>query len=373
MIEVIEVKSRRQRREFIEFPVKLYKGNPCFAPSLYLDEVKIFKKNYMYYETCEAICFNAYKDGVMAGRIQGILQRAHNEKTGGKRIRFTRFDVINDFEVAKALFDKLEEWGRSLGMDTVNGPMGFSDFEKEGMLIEGFDQMSTFEEQYNAPWYPEFMERLGYEKEVDWLEYQITLPEEDDHELEKMSDFIMRRYNLKFGKATSGRDFCAKYAKGFFNLIDESYKDIYGTVPFTEGQTKLMIENFRLIIDNRFAAVILDETGKVICLGLAFPNIAKALTKSGGHLNPVSIVKVLKSVRHPEVLDLGLIGVDPVWMNRGIACCVAAELKRLLREFKLDHLETNLNLEDNYAIINMWKRFGHKQNKRRRAYIKKIA
>jgi len=373
MIEVKEVKTRKQQKEFIEFPVNLYKGNPYFAPALYLDEVKIFKKNYMYYETCDAICYNAYKDGVMAGRIQGILQRAHNEKTGEKRIRFTRFDVIEDFEVAKALLESVENWGRSLGMEYVFGPMGFSDFEKEGLLVEGFDQMSTFEEQYNGPWYKDFLEKLGYEKEVDWLESVITLPENDDEELEKMSDFIMRRYNLRWGGHKSAKDFLDRYANGFFDLIDESYKDIYGTVPFTEGQKKLMIDNFRLIIDKRMCAVILDEKGKVICLGLAFPNIAKALQKSGGHLTPASIVKVLKSVRHPQVIDLGLIGVDPMWANKGIACCIAAALKNMMRELKVDHAETNLNLEDNYSILNMWKRFGHKQNKRRRAYIKKLA
>jgi len=372
MIEIKEVKSRRQQREFIEFPVKLYWGNPCFAPALYLDEVKIFKKNYMYYETCDAVCYNAYKDGKMAGRIQGILQRAHNEKTGEKRIRFTRFDVIEDFEVAKALLEKVEDWGRGLGMELINGPMGFSDFEKEGLLIEGFDQMSTFEEQYNGPWYQEYIERLGYQKEVDWVESIITLPEDGISELEKMSDFVMKRYNLRWGGSRSSGEFLRKYADGFFDLIDESYKNIYGTVPFTEGQKKLMIDNFRIIIDNRLVNVILDENGKVICLGLAFPNIAKALQKSGGHLTPLSIIRVLKTVRHPEVIDLGLIGVDPDWTNKGVSTCMAAAMAKTMKKLGVDHAETNLNLEDNYAILNMWKRFGHKQNKRRRAYIKKL-
>lgn len=374
MIEIVEALTRRQQREFIDFPNRLYKGNPCYVPALYLDEKKIFRKDYLYYDTCDAVYYNAYREGKMVGRISGILQKASNEKTGEKRVRFTRFDCIDDFEVAKALFGAVESWARGKGMDTVCGPLGFSDLEREGLLIDGFDQMNTFEEQYNAPYYQTFIEKLGYAKEVDWLEYRIFAPtEEEEAEMKKMSDFILRRYKLHFGESSSSKDFLRKYADGFFEILDKSYDQIYGTVPFTEGMKKLLMENFNLIIDNKHVAVILDENGKVVLMAICFPSIAKAMQVSDGHLTPKSIFKFLHDRSHPEVIDLGLIGVDPEWANRGVSVCVAYELARMLRIKGTEYAESNLNLEDNYAIQNLWKRFNAVQNKKRRAYVKKLA
>lgn len=259
-------------------------------------------------------------------------------------------------------------------MDTVCGPLGFSDLEREGLLIDGFDQMNTFEEQYNAPYYQTFIEKLGYAKEVDWLEYRIYAPtEEEEAEMKKMSDFILRRYKLHFGESSSSRDFLRKYADGFFEILDKSYDQIYGTVPFTEGMKKLLMENFNLIIDNKHVAVILDENGKVVLMAICFPSIAKAMQVSGGRLTPRSIFKFLHDRSHPEVIDLGLIGVDPEWANRGVSVCVAYELARMLRIKGTEYAESNLNLEDNYAIQNLWKRFNAVQNKKRRAYVKKLA
>lgn len=374
MIEIVEALTRRQQRDFMDFPNRLYKDNPCYVPALYMDEKKIFRKDYLYYDTCDAVYYNAYRDSKMVGRISGILQKASNEKTGEKRVRFTRFDCIDDFEVAKALFGAVESWARGKGMDTVCGPLGFSDLEREGLLIDGFDQMNTFEEQYNAPYYQTFIEKLGYAKEVDWLEYRIFAPtEEEEAEMKKMSDFILRRYKLHFGESSNAKDFLRKYADGFFEILDKSYDQIYGTVPFTEGMKKLLMENFNLIIDNRHAAVILDENGKVVLMAICFPSIAKAMKVSDGRLTPRSIFKFLHDRSHPEVIDLGLIGVDPEWANRGVSVCVAYELARMLRIKGTEYAESNLNLEDNYAIQNLWKRFNAVQNKKRRAYVKKLA
>ena len=373
MIEVLEVKTRRQRREFLDFPNRLYKGNPSFVPALYMDERKIFRKDYVYNDTCESAYYNAYRDGKIVGRISGIIQRASNEKRGEKRVRFTRFDCIEDFEVARALFETVERWARERGMDTVCGPLGFSDLEREGMLIEGFDQPSTYEEQYNAPWYPAFVERLGYVKEVDWTESQITAPTpEDQAEMQKMADFVMRRYHLKIGPARSVDDFLKRYADGLFEILDKSYDQLYGTVPFTEGMKKLMIDNFRLLISLKFVAVVLDENDKVVLLGVCLPSIAKAAQRSGGRITPRFLLDVLRAKRHPEIIDLGLIGVDPEWLNRGVSVMVAAELGKMLAQPGLRYAETNLNIEDNYAIQNMWRRFGRKDHKRRRAYVKKL-
>jgi len=373
MIAVREVKTVKERKEFLDFPNKLYKDNKCYVPPLYIDEKKIFNRDYVYYDTCEAVYYNAYKDGKMSGRISGIIQRVSNAKTGENRVRFTRFDVINDFEVAEALFKSVEDWARSKGMDNVCGPLGFSDLEREGMLIDGFDQMSTFEEQYNAPYYPQFMDRLGYAKEVDWLEYRIFLPEKKmGEEMKNMSEFIMKRYKLHFGLAKNAADFLDKYADGFFEILDKSYDNLYGTVPFTPAMKKLLMDNFKLIIDINHAGVILDENEKVVLIAICFPSIAKAMQVAGGRLTPLAIFKLLKALKRPEVIDLGLIGVDPEWANRGVSVCVAWELVKMLGRKGTLYAESNLNLEDNFAIMNMWKRFNSIQHKKRRSYIKQL-
>ena len=372
MITVKEVCTRRQRRDFLRFPLRLYRGNPNFVPPLYGDERKIFRKNYLYYDTCDAVYYNAYKDGVMAGRISGILQKSSNEKRNERRIRFTRFDVIEDFEVARALFGAVEKWGREKGMDTVCGPLGFSDLEREGLLIEGFDQLSTFEEQYNAPYYQEYIERLGYAKEVDWTESKLYPPKEYDGELDRMADFVFKRYKLHIGEARNVNDFLKRYADGVFEILDRSYEHIYGTVPFTEGMKKLMISNFKLIIDLKHVAAVLDENDNVVLMGVCFPSIAKAVQKSNGRLTPGCLIRLLRAIRHPKVIDLGLIGVDPVWLNRGVSTIIAAELIKMLQQPGTEYAETNLNLEDNYAIQNLWKRFDAVQHKKRRAYVKSL-
>lgn len=372
MIEIREVKTKAQQKAFIEFPVRLYKDNPCFVPPLYMDEVQLFKSSYHYYSTCEAVYYLAYLGNQVVGRISGILQKAANEKYNQKRVRFTRFDSIDSQEVANALFEAVENWARSKGMDEVCGPLGFSDLEREGLLIEGFDQMCTFEEQYNAPYYQSLIENLGYTKEVDWTESKLYLPKEDDGTLKRLSDFVMKRYKLHFGTAPNIREWIRLYADDFFNLLDKSYENIYGTVPFTDEMKKSLISTFKLVIDLRYVSVILDENDRPVCIGLAFPSIAKEVAKCRGHLNPVGLVRVLHAIHNPKVIDLCLVGVDPKYANCGISAVFADRLMDMLRNDNLDHAETNLNLEDNVAIRNLWKRFTEVQNKRRRAYVKRI-
>ncbi len=373
MIEVREVKTKKEQRDFLKFPIKLYKGNSCFVPPLYIDEVKIFRKDYVYYDTCEAVYFNAYRDGKQVGRISGILQKASNEKMNEKRVRFTRFDSIDDQEVADALFKAVETWAKEKGMDTVCGPLGFSDLEREGLLVEGFDELATFEEQYNAEYYGKLIENCGYQKEVDWVESKVFAPDEESaKELEKMSELICKRYGLRFGEAKNMSDFAKKYCDDFFRLIDQGYEKLYGTVPFTDGMKKMTIENFKLVTDIDHIAIVLDENDHAVAMGFCIPSIAKAMQISGGHLSPRALVKLLKSMRRPEVIDFALIAVEPEYLNRGISAIFANDIAKMLNNGYTKYAETNLNLEDNYAIRNLWKRFNSYEHKRRRSYVKSI-
>lgn len=373
MVDIIKVRSKKEQNEFLNFPLRLYKDCEFFVPPLWGDEKKIFSKNYIYNDSCESEYFLAKRDGVTVGRISAILQRASNEKHGEKRVRFTRFDCIDDTEVSRALFSAVEDFAAKRGMDTLCGPLGFSDLEREGLLIEGFDRLSTYEEQYNYGYYPKLVEDSGYVKEVDWNESILRAPDpESIARMKKMSDFVMNRYKLRIGKAKNVGDFINKYADGLFELIDIGYEGLYGTVPFTDGMKKMMIDNFRLIIDLKYVAAILDENDKIVCMGICFPSLAHAVQRSNGHMTPAALVRLLGAIKHPKVLDLGLIAVHPEYLNRGITAIITAELMRMLAEDNIEYAETNLNLEDNFAIQNQWKRFPREIHKRRRAYVKKV-
>ena len=370
MITVEQVQTKKQQKEFIDFPLKLYKGNPYYTPPLYMDEKKIFHNDFVYNDMCDSIHYNAYKDGKMAGRISGILQKASNEKTGKRQVRFGHFDVIEDEEVAKALLKAVEEWAISKGMNEVIGPLGYSDLDREGLLIEGFDYPATFEEIYNYPYYQRFIENYGYQKDVDWTGSRLRVPKDYDGEVDKLAAFVMKRYNLHLGPARNTKDFIKKYADGIFELLDKSYELLYGTEPITEGMKKMMIDNFKLVIDIKYVAAILDENDKMVCFGLAFPAIADAVRPSGGKLTPLTLIRLLKALKKPNVIDLCLIGVDPEWLNRGVSTIISAEMMKMLKN--VEYAETNMNLEENYAIQNQWKRFDEQKIKRHRCYRKEL-
>ena len=372
MITVSEALTKKQQREFLNFPLQLYKDVPYFCPPLYADEKKIFSPSYHYYDKCEAVYYNAYDGDKTVGRISGILQKSHNEKTGERRVRFTRFDAINDQKVADALFAAVEDWARSKGMDKVCGPLGFSDLEREGLLVSGFDQYSTFEEQYNYDYYETLIKNCGYGTEVEWNESMISKPDTVDGRLKALVPRIMQRNKLHYGDAKNVNDFLNKYAEKFFDLLDRSYTDIYGTVPFTDGMKKMLIQNFKLLIDLDHVGVILNEKDELVALGLCFPSIAEAVRKSNGRLTPAAIARILKAKRDPEIIDFALVGVDPAYTNRGLGAIVTMWIMDILSSGHVRYAETNLNLVDNTEIQNLWGRFNRKIHKIRRAYIKDL-
>jgi len=372
MTEIREVKTRREIKEFIDFPLKLYKGNSFFVPSLYADEKALFKKDTVYSEQAESVFFIAKKNGKTVGRIQGILQRVANEKWKQNRIRFTRFDCIDDQEVANELFRAIECWGKSKGTDEIVGPLGYSDLDKEGLLVEGFDQISTFEEQYNYPYYVKLIENCGFVKEVDWVEYKLYAPDETDERMERISDLMMKKYGLRLGVAKNAREFVKKWGDEFFEVLDITYEAIYQSVPFTPKMKKNLIDSFRFIINVDYATVILDKNDKIVGFGIAFPSIGKALQKSGGKLTPIAVLRTLRAIKKPEVVDLALIGVIPEYRSKAIATSIIGEMIKMLSKGGIKYAETNLNLETNTKIQNQWKAFKSVQHKRRRSYIKKI-
>ena len=371
-MELREVKTRKEIRDFVNFPLRLYKGNPYFVPCFYADELALFKDDYLYRDQADYVCYSVYDGKKIVGRIVGILQKVSNEKWKQKRVRFNRFDCIDDQEVADMLLGAVEDWARSLGMDEVVGPLGFSDMEREGLLIEGFDYLSTFEEQYNYSYYQRLIENHGYTKEVDWLERRLFLKGKPSERLTRFSNLIMERNHLHFAAAKNTKDFLKKYGEKFFELCEKTYDPLYMTVPFSENIKKSLVKSFELIIDLRFVAMILDENENPICFGLVFPSIGQAIQKSGGRMTPATLIRLLRAIKKPRVLDFALIGVDPAYVNRGIPAVLLGKTQEYLAMAGIEYAETNLNLETNQSVQNLWKNFESIQHKRRRSFVRSL-
>lgn len=374
MILVEEVLTKKQKRQFVDFPTKLYKDNEFYVHPLRGDEMNMFnpKKN-VSYDECDIVFYLAYRDKEVVGRVCAIVQKVYNDITNSKRVRFTRFDCIEDIEVAKALFEQVEEWAKSKGMNTIHGPLGFHDLDREGMLIEGYDKLATFEENYNFPYYKDFMEQCGYKKEIDYLAFNIKLPKTVDPRIKRIGDTIMKRYKLKIATAKNKKEYIKKYKDGIFDVIDDAYGDLYGVIPYNDKLRKQIIDQFNLIINLKYMISILDENDRVIAFGFALPSLAKAVKKSKGKLLPFGLFRILHAKNHENVADFGLVGVRKEYQNKGVTSIILNYIIEGAGEVGVDTIETNHSLEDNHKILQTWKNFDDvKQHKRFRCFIKNL-
>lgn len=373
MVRVIEVKTAREIKEFIEFPLRLYKNCPYFVPMIYMDEKKMIKEGGKK-DIADSVFFIAQRDGKTVGRIQGILHRQFNALNNTKRVRFTRFDAIDDVEVSRALFGALEAWARERGMRDICGPLGYSDLDREGLLIEGFAENNTYEEQYNYAYYPALVEDAGYQKEVDWLEFELTAPEKKNPMLERVAMRALEMNKLHVAKPgkMSKKQFIAKYADSVFDCIDECYSKLYGTMPITPAERKAILADFTLVINLDYVVFVCDENERIVAFGLAFPAFGDALKKSGGRLTLPTILRLLSLVKKPKAIDLGLVAVLPEYQNAGVNAVILNGLVDMLMTGNVEKCETNLNLETNTQVMAQWKYVNARQHKRRRAYIKSI-
>lgn len=373
MVEIREVKTKKDIKTFISFPNKLYKGNKNFVPFLNIDEKNKFnpKKNESYDE-CDVKCFLAYRDGNVVGRIAGIIQKTYNKKMDEKRVRFSRFDSINDEEVSSALFSTVEKWAKKKGMNIIHGPMGYNDLDREGLLIEGFDQLSTFEEQYNYDYYPTLIEKYGFKKEVDWVEYRLFCPKEPDPRVERLADVVSKRYGLTLEQPKNPKKYINENKQGLFKILDDAYSPLYGVVPFSDKVKDAIISQFALVLNKDFFVTVKNKEGQMIAFGLALPSLSESVNKSAGKLFPFGIFRMLKQIKRPKAVDLALIGIEPEYQNKGVNTMILSVLIRGMIEKKIEYAETNLMLEDNNRIQSQWNMFDYIQHKRRRSYVKKI-
>ena len=372
-ITVKEVLNKKQLRQWVRFPSRLYKDNANFVPFLENDEIETFtKEKNPAYAFCETRLFLAYKDGEIVGRIAGLINHAYNKKWDRNAIRFTRFDFIDDYEVSKALFDAVVEWGKERGFSSIMGPIGFTDMDHEGMLVEGFDEFNMSITFYNHPYYLEHMERLGLVKDIDWIEYKLTVPSEIDPVLIKISERVIEKKGFKAVTYTD-RKVLHKDALEAFRIIDIAFSKLYGTVPLTPEIIENAVNSYIPLVNLDYICSVKDEEDNIVAFGVMVPSIAKALKKSNGKLFPFGIFRMLRALKGKnDVLEMYFVAVKPEYQMLGVpAILITTILKNIIKN-GVKYCETGPMLETNKAVHSLWKPFEKKQHKRRRCYVKNI-
>lgn len=374
-ILIKKVSNKKDLKRFIRFNYELYKNNPYSVPDLYDDMVGTFstEKNAAF-EFCEADYFLAYKDDKLVGRVAAIINRRANETWNKKEVRFGWIDFVDDPEVSKALLDTVEAWGKERGMEAIVGPLGFTDMDAEGMLVEGFDQLSTMATIYNYPYYPQHMERLGFEKEADWVEYKLTVPDKLPEKFVRISEIILQKYNLKIRKLKRSEIKEKNYGQKIFDLINEAYAPLYGYSKMTQGQINQYIKTYLPLIDLRMVSLVEDEAGELVAVGISMPSLSKALQKAKGKMLPFGWFHLLKAlfVKKPNVLDLLLVGVKPEYQSKGVNALLFYDLVPTYQKMGFKYGESNPELELNKKVQAQWSAFKSVQHKRRRAFRKSI-
>lgn len=372
-IEIREVTTKKDLKKWVDFPNKLYKQVPQYVPFLLADEMGTFSKDKNpAYDFCETKLYLAYKDGTLAGRIGALVNNAANEKWKTQTIRFTRFDFIDDFEVSKALFDKVVEWGKERGFNKVMGPIGFTDMDHEGMLVDGFDEFNMSITFYNHPYYIDHMQKLGLDKEVDWVEYQIKVPEKVDPKFEKMSQFLLKRNGYKLVEYTD-RKVLIKEAYQAMKVIDEAFSKLFGTVPLTDKVIDDAIKNNISLVNLDYVCSVKDKDDNIIAFGLLVPSIAKALKKSNGRMFPLGVFRLLKALRGKnDTLEMYFIAVKPELQKKGIPAIIMNHILKNCVKNGVKICETGPELELNESVQSLWKDFDARHHKRRRCWQKSI-
>ena len=361
-------------RRYVQFGIDLYHGNPYYVPPLVFDDINTLTpgKNPAF-QFCEAQSFMAYRDGVPVGAITAIINRHANKKTGEKVVRFGFMDFIDDKQVVDALFRAVSVWGKHKGMTKMVGPMGFSDLDKEGMLIEGFEEMGTMSTIYNYPYYREHMERMGFTKAADWIEFRITIPDRVPDKYTRIADIVRRKYELETLTYTSRKRIKEEYGQAIFKLINLAYKDLYGYVPLTQGQIDYYINMYLDILRLEDVCLIVDKDRKLVGVGISMPSLSKALRRCEGKLFPTGWYYIYKALRGAsDVVDLLLIAIHPDYQGKGVNALLFSTLLPNYIANGYKFAETNVELEGNENVQKQWEYFERRQHRRRRAWTKDI-
>ena len=372
MVQIKEVKTKKQLSEFIKFPDTLYKGNKFRVPQLHMYEKSVLKQNTNpAFEYCEASYWLAYEGYKAVGRVATIINSKANEIWNEKTIRFGWIDFIDDPDVSAALINKVETLGRSKGMTKVQGPMGFTDMDLEGMLVEGFDEVGTQAVIYNYPYYPVHLEKNGYSKEADWIQFELKVPDKVPDKIKRVSEFVQKKYNLRPLRVKKAKELIP-YAKKMFDTLNVSFKNLYGFVPLSEKQIDFYVKQYFSMVKPSYVCFVLDSKDEVIGFGISFPSLSDAMIKAKGKLFPTGFIHILKAMRKNDKVDLLLQGVVPEYHNKGVPAIFFSEMMQAHIDNGVKIAVSSHALENNESAFLMFKDYEHRQHLRRRSYAKHL-
>ena len=374
-IEIIPVTSRKELKQFVQFFYDLYRGNDYAVPYLFSDEMSTLEHDgNPSFECCEAEYFMAIKDGKMVGRVAAIINHRANERWDRKQVRFSWFDFVDDPEVSAALLKTVEDWGRAKGMTEIAGPIGFIDTDREGMLVEGFDELSTMYINYNYPYYPQHMEQRGYEKANDWVELRVKVPEVVPDKFAKITEMVRKRYGLRVYKFSRKELVQDGWGERIFDLLNETYKNLYGFSQLSDHQIDKLVNDYIKLADLNLVTGIMDGD-KLVGFGVTFPSFSKALRKTrDGRFLPFGwwhLLKILKWHK-TDTVDLLLIGVLPEYRSKGANALIFDDLIRQFRSYGFDWAITGPQMETNEGVLSQWQYLESEQIRRHRCYKKDL-
>lgn len=374
-IEIKKVSSNSEFKKFIRFNYELYKNNKYAVPELYPDMVSTLSKDKNpAFEFCESDYFIAYKDGKIAGRVAAIINKRANDKWNTQSVRFGFIDFIEDFEVTSELIKAVEQWGKERGMKEIVGPLGFTDFDYEGMLTEGFDQLGTMASIYNYPYYPEYLQKMGFTDDAEWVEFKIFVPDAIPEKHQRISDIVQKKFNLQIKKYKSGKKLVKEYGKAIFQLLNESYKDLYGFSELSPKQIDLYIKAYLPMLDLDMVTLITEEDGTLIGVGISMPSLSLALQKAKGKMFPFGWYHLLKALflSKPKVIDLLLVAIKPEYQGKGVNALLFSDLIPIYKKKGVVYAESNPELLMNNKVQSQWSYFECEQHKRRKSFKKEI-
>ncbi len=375
MLEIKQIQPTRSAlRDFTQFQIDLYRGNDYYVPPLVSDDIEALSpgKNPAF-DFCEAAYFMAYRDGKPVGRIAAIINSQVNRNCDTKICRFGFMDFVDDMEVSRALFDAAEDWGRRKGMNRMVGPLGFTDMDREGLLVEGFEELSTMATNYNYPYYAGHVEAAGYVKESDWVEFLLQVPDKVPERYDRIATLVKEKLNLRIQKYTSRKKAKAEIGHKLFRLINEAYKDLYQYSQLTDRQIDYYVDYYLGLVNLDLLTFVMDKDDNLVGLGIALPSLSRGLQKAHGRLLPFGWYHLLKALKGKnDRVDLLLVAVHPDYQNRGVNALMFQDLLPHFIRLGFKYAETNPEMETNAKVQSQWEVFNPRQHRRRRSYAKDI-
>ena len=370
MVEISEVNTSRELQAFVKFPFRLYEGNPYWVPPLIHSEIRTLGKN-VAFEDCSKKYWLAKLDGQIVGRVAGIINHAENKKFGTFAARLGWIDFVDDPQVSSTLFRTVESWAREQSANRIHGPLGFTAMDKEGLLVEGFEELGTFATIYNHAYYPTHFEANGYKKSVDWVEYEIDSPRAMHARIVEFSKKVQDRYGLRQLKITKPSQM-KPYARQVFQLVNEAYSHLYGFIELTDKQIQFYTDQYFSYVNPEFVSVILNRQDEVVAFGISMPSLSRAVQKAKGRLFPFGFVHILRGMKKNDRADLYLIATRHEYRSKGVHVLIFEKILSAFVKFGIKKVETNPELETNLQVQAIWKEFNRRQHKRRRCYAKEL-